>query len=302
MRRGGTWVALGLLLGVVAGCGGEDRGDRDRAAFREFKSKTAAACEDVADGLRRRGAPANSTDIPRLAPPAFADVHHLVAVVDRIDVPSSTERRVRPLRDDLHELDRLVGSRAAAVEGDTKLEDALDVTDRIVVQAGAVASTARGMAIECWPAGEREAFTTALRGPLYLAWYEGLVRAALRAFNPLQKQLHGSPEHVRGVLLARLRVLEATERAFGRVKPPGWVRKEAAEFGSALGAYRKLTADAARQLGNKRFISNDFAARYNVAAGVREDTLNAKTHALIHALELRIPAEPGAAPDAIVPS
>ena len=135
-----------------------------------------------------------------------------------------------------------------------------------------------------------------------MAWYEGLVRAALRAFNPLQKQLHGSPEHVRGVLLARLRVLEATERAFGRVKAPGWVQKEAAEFGSALGAYRKLTADAARQLGNKRFISSDFAARYNVAAGVREDTLNAKTHALIHALELRIPAEPGAAPDAIVPS
>lgn len=215
----------------------------------------------VALGLRRRGAPANSTDIPWLAPPAFADVHHLVAVVDRIDVPSRTERRVRPLRDDLHELDRLVGSRAAAVEGDTKLEDALDVTDRIVVQAGAVAATARGMAIECWPAGEREAFTTALRGPLYLAWYEGLVRAALREFDPLQKQLHGSPEHVRGVLLARLRVLEATERAFGRVKPPGWVQKEAGEFGSALGRYRKLTADAARQLGDKRFISNDFAAR-----------------------------------------
>ena len=80
------------------------------------------------------------------------------------------------------------------------------------------------------------------------------------------------------------------------------MQKEAAEFGSALGRYRKLTADAARQLGNKRFISNDFAARYNVAAGVVEDTLNAKTHALIHALELRIPTEPGAAPDAIVPS
>ena len=281
MRRAVTWVALGLLVGVAAGCGGDDRSERDRAAFREFKSKTEAACEDVADGLRRRGAPANSTDIPRLAPPAFADVHHLVAVVDRIDVPPRTERRVRPLRDDLHELDQLVGSRAAAVEGDTKLEDALDVTDRIVVRAGAVASTARGMAIECWPAGEREAFTTALRGPLYL---------------------HGSPQHVRGGLLARLRVLEATERAFGRVKAPGWVQKEAAEFGSALGRYRKLTADAARQLGNKRFISNDFAARYNVAAGVVEDTLNAKTHALIHALELRIPAEPGAAPDAIVPS
>ena len=130
MRRVVRWIALGLLVGVDAGCGGDDRGERDRAAFREFKSKTEAACEDVADGPRRRGAPANSTDIPRLAPPAFADVHHLVAVVDRIDVPPSTKR------------------------------------------------------------------------------------------------------------------------AFGRVKAPGWVQKEAAEFGSALGAYRKLTADAARQLGN----------------------------------------------------
>jgi hypothetical protein len=298
VRRGGTWVALGLLLGVVAGCGGDDRSERDRAAFREFKSKTEAACEDVAAGLRRRGAPANSTDIPRLAPPAVADVHHLVAVVDRIDLPSRTERRVRPLRDDLHELDRLVGSRAAAVEGDTKLEDALDVADRVMVRAGAVASTARAMAIECWPADERDAFATALRGPLYLAWYEGLVRAALREFNPLQKRLHGTPAQVRGVLLARLRVLEAAERAFGSVKPPGWVRKEAGEFSAALARYRKLTADAARQLGDRRFISNDFAARYNVAAGVDEDTLNARTHAL----ELRIPAEPGAAPDAIVPS
>jgi hypothetical protein len=261
-----------------------------------------AACEDVAAGLRRRGAPANSTDIPRLAPPAFADVHQLVAVVDRIDLPSRTERRVRPLRDDLHELDRLVGSRAAAVEGDTKLEDALDVADRIVVRVGAVASTGRGMAIECWPAGERDAFATALRGPLYLAWYEGIVRATLRRLNPLQKRLHGSPEQVRSVLLARLRVLEAAERAFGSVTPPGWVREEAGEFGGALRRYRKLTADAARQLGNRRFISNDFAARYNVAAGVVEDALNARTHALVHALELRIPAEPGAAPDAIVPS
>ena len=90
MRRAVTWVALGLLVGVAAGCGGENRSERDRAAFREFKSKTEAACEDVADGPRRRGAPANSTDIPRLAPPAFADVHHLVAVVDRIDVPPRT--------------------------------------------------------------------------------------------------------------------------------------------------------------------------------------------------------------------
>jgi hypothetical protein len=76
--RAVTWVALGLLVGVARGCDGRDgRDDRDRVAFREFKSKTEAACEDVADGLRRRGAPANSTDIPRLAPPAFADVHHL---------------------------------------------------------------------------------------------------------------------------------------------------------------------------------------------------------------------------------
>jgi hypothetical protein len=87
VRRAVTWVALGLLLGVPAGCGGGDGSDRERAALREFKSKTEAACEDVAAGLRRRGAPANSTDIPRLAPPAVADVHHLVAVVDRIDLP-----------------------------------------------------------------------------------------------------------------------------------------------------------------------------------------------------------------------
>ena len=71
MRRAVRWVALGPLVGVAAGCGGDDRSERDRAGFRDFKSKTEAACEDVADGLRRRGAPANSTDIPRLAPPGW---------------------------------------------------------------------------------------------------------------------------------------------------------------------------------------------------------------------------------------
>ena len=142
---------------------------------------------------------------------------------------------MRPLRDDLHELDQLVGSRAAAVEGDTKLEDALDVTDRIVVRAGAVASTARGMAIECWPAGEREAFTTALRGPLYLAWYEG--RCAPRcASSTCSEAAARVAEHVRGVLLARLRVLEATERAFGRVKARAGCRRRRPSSAARWGA------------------------------------------------------------------
>ena len=300
MRQIALWAALGLLC--VAGCGGDDRSTRETKAFRQFKAKVEASCRDVATRARARGAPAQTSDIPRLAKPAFADAHHLVLTVDRIGLPAATRARVKPLRDDLHHLDDVILTDGAALQGDTSLEEGVKTAGLVVTGVGDVGSTARGLGIRCWSSGERAALATTVQAPVYLAWYRGLVGAALQALLPYKQRLGGTPAQVRKALRLKAGILGQVARKFDEADSPAYVRLEAEAFGQELNRYLDLTTTTARELRGRRFISDAFAARYNRRSKRVEDRLNAATRALVGVLERGIPAPAGPDLDGIVPS
>ncbi len=154
--------------------------------------KVEAGCRDLAARARARGAPAQTSDIPRLAKPAFADAHQLVLTVDRIGLPAATRARVKPLRDDLHHLDDVILTDGAALQGDTSLEEGVKTAALVVTAVGDVGSTAHSLGIRCWSSGERAALATTVQAPVYLAWYRGLVGTALRALEPYKQPLGGT--------------------------------------------------------------------------------------------------------------
>jgi hypothetical protein len=282
-----------VAMAAGAGCGGDDRKDRERAAFGRYKTKVEAACKEVVRRIRDRGAPAQITDLLALGEPALDDIHRFAAVVEGLRVPHGAARRLGAFREDLRVLDGHVRELQPHLDQAVTTQLVAGAVEGLVYDVSNVEFSAKEAGLRCVAARDREGLETAAGGPVFLAWLDGFDRFAARRLAPFEHRFSGSPAELRRVLVGEGQALLKLDKHLDDVLSPGFVRDEAGDFELALSDYRDVIVGYAEQLRGRETVTDAFARRFNQRLERRRRVLLRHEAQLRRALERRLPAPPG---------
>jgi hypothetical protein len=284
---------------MAAACGGDDRKQRERAAFGRYKTKVEAACKEAVRRIRDRGAPAEITDLPRLGKPGLDDIHRFANEVERLRVPPGAARRLGAFREDLQALDRLVQEQRGVLDRAVPADVVADEVSGLVYDVANLEFSAKEAGLRCIAARDREGLETALLGPVFLAWLHWFEGFAARRLAPFEHRVSGSPAELRRVLIGEGRTLLKLENRLDTVGSPGYVRDEAADFDIALSDYRDVIVEYADRLRGRAAVTEAFARRFNYRLARRRAVLLRSEARLRRALERRLPRPAGPSAEAV---
>lgn len=117
-----TWIFVGLVAGLAAGCGGGGGGDR--LSTEEFQHRANAICDKYDEKISALGSPSSPEDIPAFVEKGIPLIEQGLAELRSLNPPEEFEA----------DYDRMLDETEKAIPAARKLADAAEKQDAAAVE------------------------------------------------------------------------------------------------------------------------------------------------------------------------
>jgi hypothetical protein len=241
-------IATVLVLGAVAGCGG----DPPALSRSAWASKANAACVKAMNSIADRGWPVDITEIKPRVGAAAKDIHAAADRIRALPRPKGNNEKIDALVGGLDDIDPVL-SEAARAGAAASLDD----LDRSADKLGEVLTVLEGQAglaglDDCLAENEDNWVPDAIRAPVYA---EHLSRVQ-REYVTKERKIANAPAVSLGQRRRRLTELSGLLAQYAaaarEVKPPWWVKLEVNRHTAAVRRLQHDIEDATAELSGTR--------------------------------------------------